>query len=199
MLEPQNPINVLWDRLAAAQPEEVVARALVSHDEASGAYHVPLCGQDHVVWLRERKVQSPDGPAGYEATLVCVQYLLTARDEPRAGEVVNPRQLPYGEFFFRPPHELPTARLEAAFGERLDAFRRAGKQLRGRAVEMGDAAWEFRALPRVPVVVVMWAADDEFPARAQFLLDRRADRQLPLDALWLLMRLLAKRLVAVAE
>lgn len=196
MLEPQDPINLLWDRLVAAPPEDVARRALVPHDEGLGAYRVPLCGEDHLVAPSERKVEGPTGPAGFEPTLVCVQYLLTAREEPPAGEFVNPQRLPYGEFFFRGLHEVPTERLEAAFGERATAFRRAGEALGGRARAMGDGAWEFQALPRVPLVVVLWAADEEFPARAQFLFDRRADRQLPLDALWLLSRVVARRLVS---
>jgi len=196
MLEPQNPLDILWDRLAQVEPREAAARALVAHEADASAFRVPLCGRDYLVFPRERKVEGPEGAAGFEATLLCVQYLLTARDEPLACEWVTPQQLPYGEFFFRPPHELPTGKLEAAFGSRLEAFRRAGRALRGRVLEMGDAAWEFRALPRVPIAVVLWAADEEFPARARFLFDRRADRQLPIDALWLLTIAVAKALVA---
>ena len=196
MPEPQNPIKVLWERLRAAPPQEVAARARVAYDAEQKAYRVPLCGRDHLVRPAEEKVEGPEGFPGYEAMLICVQYLLTARGEPPAGDMVDPKSLPYGDFFFRGPHPMPTDRLEAAFGESLDAFRRAAEALGGRPVEMGDAAYEFLVLPRVPVTVILWAADDEFPARAQFLLDRWADHHFPLDALWVLCRLLAKLLVS---
>ncbi|MFP4057441.1 MAG: DUF3786 domain-containing protein [Candidatus Brocadiia bacterium] len=194
--EPQHPIEVLWQRLRDQQPEDVARRAAVERE--GGAYLVPLLDQTLRVTPDEERVDGPGGPAGFEPTLVCVQYLLCARDEPLVGELVDPKSLTYGDFFFRGQHELPTDRLTRAFGARAEAFQAAGAAVGGDAREMGDAAFEFRALPRLPVTVVYWAADDEFPARAQFLFDRTADRQLPVDALWVLARVVAKRLAAAA-
>jgi len=192
----QDPIGVLWERLAAARPEEAAARAAVAFEPGRDAYVVPLCGAEVRVLAAERRVE---GAPGYEAMLASLQYLLSAQDESPAGEWVDPKSLPYGDFFFRGPHPMPTAGLEEAFGQSPDAFRGAAEALGGRPLDMGDAAYEFRALPRVPVAVILWAADDEFPARARFLLDRHAHRQLPLDALWVVCRVLAKRLIAAAS
>lgn len=194
--EKQDPIGVLWERLAAAKPEEVAARAAVAYDVSSGAYLVPLCGGEVRLVPTERRA---DGAGGYEATLASLQYLLTAQDEPPAAEWVDPKSLPYGDFFFRGPHPMPTDGLEEVFGRSLEAFRQAAEALGGQPVDMGDAAYAFLALPRVPVVVILWLADDEFPARVRFLLDKHAHRQLPLDALWVLCRVLAKRLIAAAN
>ena len=49
--------------------------------------------------------------------------------------------------------------------------------------DFGDASIEVLILPRIPLTVVVWAADDEFPARTSILFDANADKQLPLDAL----------------
>ena len=199
MPEQQKPINVLWDRLAALDPAEAAARAAVAHDPAQQAYLIPLLDLPIAVRPAVRRVEAPSGPAPYDVTLICVQYLLTSRDEPPAGEPVGPRTLPYGDFFFRGLHQMPTAKLEAAFGNDLARFRSAALALGGRPLAIADAAYQLDALPRVPVTIALWAADDEFPARSQFLLDKRADRQLPLDALWLLCGIVAKRLLAAQE
>ena len=196
MLERQDPTDVLWERLRAASPDEVTPRAAVSYDPARQAYLVPVCGRDVCVLAAEKRVEAPEGSPSFEAGLVCLQYLLVSADVPRANEWVDPKAVPYGDFFFRGPHPLPTAGLEKAFGESLDAFRASAQHLGGRALKMGDAAYEFRALPRVPIAVILWAADDEFPARARFLFDRNVHHQLPVDALWVLCRVLAKSLVA---
>ena len=197
-MEPQQPINVLWDRLGQAAPHEAASRAAVAYDPEQAVFRIPLLDAEHRVDPARRRVDAPEGAARFDATLVCVQYLLTARDEPPAGELVGPRSLPYGDFFFRGQHDMPTGKVEGAFGDAVDGFRAAAESLGGWPVEMADAAFQFRALPRVAVTIGFWAADDEFPARATFLLDRRADRQLPLDALWLLCGMLARRLVAAA-
>ena len=198
MLERQNPTDVLWERLLAASPDEVAPRAAVAYDAGRQAYLVPFCRREVRVLPAEKQVETSDGSPGFEAGLVCLQYLLVAQDVPLAGEWADPRTVPYGDFFFRGPHDLPTEGLEEAFGQRVDAFRAAAEAIGGRAVKMGDAAYEFRALPRIPIVVILWAADDEFPARARFLFDRNVHRQLPVDALWVLCRVLAKWLIAAA-
>jgi hypothetical protein len=196
MADKVSPLDVLWQRLQAEATEAVARRAAVEFDAAAQAYVVPLCGQVVRILPAARRVEG--GPGGYEPPLVCVQYLLTAQDEPLAGEMVSPRSLPSGDFFFRGPHDFPTERLVQAFGERADAFRKAAEKIGGRAVAAGDAAYEFAALPRVPMTVILWQTDEEFPARVQILVDRAAHRQLPLDALWVLANVLAKRLIAVA-
>jgi hypothetical protein len=40
------------------------------------------------------------------------------------------------------------------------------------------------ALPKVPVTLILWRADDEFPARADLLFDATARHHLPTDVLW---------------
>jgi hypothetical protein len=199
MADKPGPTDVLWQRLQAESPDAIASRAAVEFDAAGQAYLVPLCGQAVRILPAARRVEVPtDGSSGYEPTLVCVQYLLMAQDEPLAGEMVSPRSLPSGDFFFRGPHDFPTERLVEAFGDRVEAFRKASEKIGGLAVAAGDAAYEFAALPRVPMTIVLWGADEEFPARAQILLDRAAHRQMPLDALWVLANVLVKRLVAVA-
>ena len=44
-----------------------------------------------------------------------------------------------------------------------------------------DAAWVVPVLPRVPVVVLWWESDEEFPARAELLFDATATHHLPID------------------
>lgn len=194
-MDRQDPTQELWRRLAAADPAEASARAAVAYDPGQQAYVVPLLNASLRIFPAQRRVDGPEWAAAFEPMLLCVQYLLTAQAEPPAGEWVDPKSLPYGDFFFRGPHPMPVDGLERAFGTRREAFCRAAESLGGRPVEMGDAAYVFAVLPRVPVAVILWLADDEFPARARFLLDKQAHRHLPLDALWMLCRVLARRLV----
>ncbi|MCX5653332.1 MAG: DUF3786 domain-containing protein [Planctomycetota bacterium] len=199
MADKPGPMDVLWQRLQAESPEAVARRAAVQYDAAGQAYVVPLCGQPMRILSAAKRVEGPGGPAGFFEPMLAVQYLLMAQDEPPAGEWVNPRAIPSGDFFFRRPHDFPTERLEEAFGDRPEAFCKAAEKIGGRPVAAGDAAYEFAALPRVPMTVILWQTDEEFPARVQMLVDRAAHRQLPLDALWVLSNVLAKRLIAAAE
>ena len=61
-----------------------------------------------------------------------VVYLLSAKALPPKGDWVSATSLPYGEFFFRGPHALPTDAVAAAFGDRPEAFERAAEALGGK-------------------------------------------------------------------
>ncbi|HEX8948524.1 MAG TPA: DUF3786 domain-containing protein, partial [Dissulfurispiraceae bacterium] len=44
-------------------------------------------------------------------------------------------------------------------------------------------AWHFFLLPRVPVIILYWPPDEEFPSKAQVLFDSTADRYLDVESL----------------
>jgi len=39
-------------------------------------------------------------------------------------------------------------------------------------------------MPGFPVVLILWIQDDEFPARADLLLDAICPQQAPIDIIW---------------
>jgi hypothetical protein len=43
---------------------------------------------------------------------------------------------------------------------------------------------ELYPLPRVPVTLILWFGDEEFPARADLLFDSSVELQAPLDIAW---------------
>ena len=48
-------------------------------------------------------------------------------------------------------------------------------------LDMGDAAYRFNIVPGIPVAVLYWVGDDEFPPEAKILYDRSISGQWPLD------------------
>jgi hypothetical protein len=62
-------------------------------------------------------------------------------------------------------------------------------------VDGGDCAFEFFFFPRLPVRLILWLADEEFPARTVFLFDRSADKHFKLDGLWAVGKALANQLL----
>jgi hypothetical protein len=49
------------------------------------------------------------------------------------------------------------------------------------------------------MTVILWRADEEFPARTSILFDETAADQLPLDALWMAAHLAVKALTEAAD
>ena len=55
-------------------------------------------------------------------------------------------------------------------------------------------AWEIFALPRVPVLLLYWPCDEEFPSKAKILFDATADRYLDVESLTFLIEGLVKNI-----
>ena len=122
-------------------------------------------------------------PVGFLEQLCMLAYLIKAQDIPLSDTLVKAEQLPGGDFFFRGIHALPMGELAEALGEEPELLLKAGQALGGRYCEYGDASIEIFILPRLPITIIIWAGDEEFPGRASILFDRTAADQIALDAL----------------
>jgi hypothetical protein len=164
----------------------VIARSLARIDQ-DGRYELPVLGSH--VWVDPRtEAVTSAWPevirADFFLEVSALGYLLSAHEVPLAGELVSPAQVPEGEMFFRGPHELPGDALGALFGTESERFRDVLSRLGGRPAPLADSGMEVSIYPRLPLWLCFWRADDEFPARVTFLLDRSAGAHLPVDALW---------------
>ena len=79
------------------------------------------------------------------------------------------------------------------------AVEEAAQALGGRGVAHGDAAVEIQALPRLPITLVFWRADEDFAASTSMLFDRTAETQLPLDVILALAQEALRQLVAQTQ
>lgn len=149
----------------------------------------------HTAWFAEQPEVEPD----FRTCMTALLYLL--RVDPEAlGEPVSPLSLPGATTFFtaRGPHALPAEPLEARFGTDLEAFREAGRRLMGEPRPLGDAAMAFTVLPGLVVEVILWAQDEEFPAKASFTVPARLERFWQLDAVLGLLQLVVQELLKAA-
>ena len=67
--------------------------------------------------------------------------------------------------------------------------RALGHRLQGEARPAGDAAVALHVFPGLVVEIILWQADEEFPARVSFTVPGHLDRFRSLDAVWGLLNL----------
>jgi hypothetical protein len=80
---------------------------------------------------------------------------------------------------------LPLDQIAERFGRDKVAFVAQGLKFGGGIVPFGDAAVRLYPLPRVPVTVILYLHDDEYPARTTLFFDSTVDFQLSLsDIVW---------------
>ena len=130
-----------------------------------------------------------------DRTLI-LQYLSLTSGVHTRGRWQSFLQLPGGMLHYAPFQDIALKPLAKAFNGKVTLLGGAAEPLGGTTVAMGDAAVQVAALPKVPLLAVLWDGDDEFPASAQILFDELASDHLSTAALWVLGCEFAKRLMA---
>jgi hypothetical protein len=190
----------LWQQVVKQDGEQTARRAGCRYSDDPPRYILQFVDAQYTVDPGAKRMVSPDGhSAGYGRELCILAYLINSSELAIAGKLAPPESLPGGQFFFRGPHLLATEKLEKAFGRCPEKLHRVGDELGAERCDFGDASIQLYVLPRLPLTIVIWRADEEFAARASILFDETAADQLPLDALWMAANLTVKALVQTAE
>lgn len=175
--------------LAGQDPLDVCRRALCEYDDTDRCYAVTVWGkQCNIYPVQARIAYVADGRASFHPylDLFIIHYLLRAKEIEPAQEWISEKDIPGGVTFFRGPHEIPTNVITDRFGNDIDSFKKACEQLMGTPLGLADAAFAFTITPRVPVAILYWAGDDEFPAESRLLYDRTLAEQYALDVMYAL-------------
>ena len=156
-----------------------------------------------VVTVPDYKVFSADGNEAPVMTQgLLTAYLITAKGIERANQWIVFRELPNGLFYHQAFDGYTGKVLARALGEDLGAFKRGAKAVGGFSLSgFGDAAFEFRALPRLWLAIAYWLGDaeDGFPPRAQVLFDRAASSYLITDGLAIVGSHLVRQIMRAAQ
>lgn len=189
------PDPYLWVQLERETPEEICRRALVNYDHEKG-FLLPFLNQTFQILPTKRSIiplyRHAPTIKSFEFDLIILTYLLRVTAINICGELVNEKQIPGGETFFRGPHSLNTRPMEEIFGEDSDAFLSAGRKLNGEVKKLGDAGICLPVFPRVPVTLILWVKDDEFPAEIKVGFDSTISSHLPLDIIWAMINVISK-------
>ena len=187
-----------WQELKQADPAAIARRTGITFE--NNTFHLPFLNRElrldpgqGRIWVSGTEEAEPD----FRTCMTAILYLLRV-DPAVLGGPISPMELTGASTFFqaRGPHALPTAPLEEKFGSHLQGFLEAGRRLRAAVPEAGDAALALQVFPGLTVEVILWEADEEFPAQASFTVPANLDRFFPLDAVLGLLQLIAQELEA---
>ena len=181
-----------WDTLAGLRPRDVCSSAGASYDPLSRSYTLRSFGIDFTVSPEVREITSGDARSmlfldRYKDffRLSVLYYLTSAKDIPATGRLIRPLDVKGGQRFFSGTHVLPLDQIADRFGQDKVSFVAQGLKFGAEIAAFGDAAVRLYPLPRVPVTVILYVQDEEYPARATLFFDSTVDFQLSLsDIVW---------------
>lgn len=128
-----------------------------------------------------------------ERTLL-LQYLSSTPGLPPRGKWLSFLELPEGEHHYVPLQIEGMEPLAQTFGSDLLAFKSRAEALGGQPLEFGDCSYSLPVLPKVPLAVIIYEGDEEFPPKANILFDSSAEYHLTTAQLWVLAIEVAQRL-----
>ena len=118
--------------------------------------------------------------------VLILHYLMAAETPDLSGQWVSYREIPGASFYFGAFVKRAVDPLKKVFGQNISGFCQAAEKLQARKIENGDAGFEFQMFPAVPLQLILWEGDNEFPAEANILFDKTIGRMLsPEDVAWL--------------
>lgn len=181
-----------WETLSGLKPKDVSAGAKAAYDATAGSYTIKSFGIDFVVSPSGRTITSDDPQATlflgrYKDffRLALLWYMTSAKDIPPTGRLIRPLDVKGGQRFFTGTHVLPLDRIQEKFGKDKAGFILRGLKFGAEIASYGDASVRLYPLPRVPVTVIHWLEDEEFPARTSLFFDSTVDYQISLsDIVW---------------
>lgn len=188
-----------WELLAACDPQDVCYRAEADFSPGQGSYTIGVLGCPVVVTPAARTMSGECAEselilskAAYFSRLSILFYLIGAQKIPAAGRLVRPSDLKAGQIYLQGSHVLPLDQIAVRFARDVEGFLRQAARFGGEPRAYGDAGAELRPLPRLPVTLVFWREDDEFPARGDLLFDATCEQHVPADILWSIAMLCVK-------
>jgi hypothetical protein len=124
----------------------------------------------------EFSYKESDGELSIQQCILLLHYLNGAWSSSGAsitGEWISFQEVPDGKFYLDAFHRRAKNPLVQAFGNRPGLLVKLTKEAYGAvSADQGDVSVVVKALPLVPVALIIWKGDEEFPPEGNILFDR---------------------------
>jgi len=128
------------------------------------SYHITIPNIEVLLTDSQEKVSIRD-------KVLILHYLLSAKGAPITNRLIAFKELPGGGNYFRTFSKRAIEPLVEHFGEQPHGIIGVTARLGGRKGDFGDVAVTVNAFSRVPITIVLWQGDEEFPAQGDILFD----------------------------
>lgn len=189
-----------WRQKIASIDHKVLQKRLPCLRSEQDGLHITYMGSDHVITSSGTVlVAGSDQQIPWNDEMNVLTHLWYARyGAGLSGQWVSFSELsgasPYGPAFLR-GNLVPFAQTFQGHGDRL---RQALKMLGGFDLHMGDVGFQIDAFPFIPVRVLFWDGDEEFPAQLNLLFDRSATEFIHVESIVTIASSLQHKLTTLA-
>jgi len=134
-------------------------------------------------------------PIPLREEILILHYLEKATGAPLAGRWASFAEIPGGAFYYPVFLKRCKSPLVKFFAEDPEALRSTAAEVRGEPLGLGDVGVKIQALPFVPLALILWRADAEFPAEGSLLFDASVPEYLPVEDMVILAETVVWKLI----
>ncbi len=197
----KNAKKLAIDKLATESFDAILQRTGFESD-APERLRVPFLNRVYQIGFPEFEFKDPDeanAEIPIQEQILILHYMLSPAPPLSTENWVSYREIPGASFYYSAFVKRAIDPLKKVFGQNVDGLLKAGEILGAQTIDTGDVGYEFRLLPNIPLRLILWAGDDEFPAEANIVFDENIkDILSPEDIAWLA-GMLVYRLIALSK
>lgn len=151
-------------RKSGAEYKRVGSKEIITVEYLNQAHQVILPDID--VSLVGGKTEAP-----IKDKILILHYLAQASGVPLSNKLIAFQELPEGASYLPTFAKRAIEPLAKHFGPEPQRLINTAQRLGGQKVDYGDAAVKINGFKLVPVILVLWRGDEEFPPRGNILFD----------------------------
>lgn len=151
-------------RKGGAEYKRAGSKEIITVEYLNQPYQVTLPDIDISLVGSDSEVPTSD-------KILILHYLTLASGVPLSHKLIAFQELPEGANYLRTFSKRSIEPLVKHFGQEPQRLVEVAKRLDGERVDYGDVAVVINGFKMVPVTLVLWQGDDEFPPRGNILFD----------------------------
>ena len=171
---------------------EIDSRKVIEIEYLNQSYLITLPDVD--ISFKDSEEEVPQGDR-----ILMLHYFIGAKGTPPSNKLISFKELREGAGYFPTFSKRAIKPLLDYFGEEPHRLLGAADLLGGHKADYGDAAVTISAFSRVPVTLVLWRGDEEFPPAGNIMFDSNISDYLPTEDIIVICQTIAWRLVRMLK
>ena len=168
----------------------------------SAVISIPFLNRDYRVSYPDFEfadASEPNKEVPIQEQVLILHYLMADNPPKLPPKWIAYREIKGAAFYFSAFVKRAIDPLKKVFGQNVAGLKEAAGQLNAVPIKTGDAGFEFHIFPKVPLQMILWIGDDEFPPEANILFDQTIGELLsPEEVAWLA-GMVVYRLIAISR
>ena len=131
--------------------------------------------------------------------ILILHYFTRAKGTPLSGKIITYKELKEGINYYPTFFKRAIEPVVNHFGDKPQKLLEFTEILGGHKSDYGDTAVTIAAFPYVPLTIVLWQGDKEFPPEGNIMFDSTISDYLPTEDVTILCEIVAWKLVRIAR